>query len=130
MNARIHTKVTTAIAAAAMIAAAVAPCASADSAKGARVQIPPSLANFREPGSTGYVPQVTRVVIPPALSHFREPGSTGFVPQAAPLRAVTVAADGFDWGAAVIGAGAALGLALASAGALMALRKRRTLAHV
>lgn len=127
MNTRIYTKVTTAIAAAAMIAAAVAPCASADSTKGARVQIPPSLANFREPGSTGYVPQVTRVVIPPALSHFREPGSTGFVPQG--LSPHPSAADGFDWGAAVIGAGAALGLALASAGAL-ALRKRRTLAHV
>jgi hypothetical protein len=81
VNTRIHSKLTTAIAAAAMIAAAVVPWASADSAKGTRVQIPPSLANFREPGSTGWLPQVKHVVIPPRLAHFREPGSTGWVPQ-------------------------------------------------
>ena len=113
-----------------MIAAAAAPGATADSAKGTRIQIPPSLANFREPGSIGYVPQVTRVVIPSRLAHFREPGSTGFVPKATPVTAITPAGGGLDWVSALIGAGAALGLALASAGALMALRKRRTLAHV
>ncbi len=36
---------------------------------------------------------------------------------------------GFDWVSALIGAGGGLGIAVASAGSLMALRKRRTLAH-
>ena len=80
MSTRIHTKVITAIAAAAMVAAVVAPCASADTAKGTQIQIPPALSHLQEPGSTGWVPP-TRVVIPPALSHLQEPGSTGWVPQ-------------------------------------------------
>ena len=36
---------------------------------------------------------------------------------------------GLDWVSAVIGAGAALGLAIAGAGAFVTVRKRRTLAH-
>ena len=86
MNARIHTKVIRAIAAAAMIAAAVAPYAAADSAKGTRIQIPPNLTHLRERGSTGYLPQVRHVVIPPALSQFQEPGSTGWVAVSARLQ--------------------------------------------
>jgi hypothetical protein len=57
MSTWIHTKVIAALAAAAMVTAVVAPCASADSAKGTRIQIPPTLAHLQEPGSTGWVPQ-------------------------------------------------------------------------
>ncbi len=37
---------------------------------------------------------------------------------------------GFDWVSALIGVGGGLGIAIVSAGSAMALRKRRTLAHV
>jgi hypothetical protein len=37
---------------------------------------------------------------------------------------------GFDWVSALIGAGGGLGVAVAGAGSMMALRKRRTLTHV
>jgi hypothetical protein len=120
---------------------------------GTRIQIPPSLANFREPGSTGYVPKATqvapawleslhepgstgyvpkttRVAIPSRLENFREPGSTGFVPTPAVMTVTSAAHSGFDWVSALIGAGAALGVAFAGGGAFMTVRKRRTLAHV
>ena len=64
MSVQLNTKIATTIAAAAVIAVAVAPGASAGPSKGSRVQIPPSLANFQEPGSTGYVPKTTPVTIP------------------------------------------------------------------
>jgi hypothetical protein len=64
------------------------------------------------------------------LGAYAETAATSTATTPAPLRVVTVTPDGFDWVSALIGAGAALGLALATAGALMALRKRRTLAHV
>ena len=153
MTIRIHTKIATTIAAAAVIAAAVAPCAApAGPTNSAQVHIPPSLVNFREPGSTGYLPTSTQVripsrladfrepgstgyvpttkqfVIPSRLTHIREPGSTGWVPKATHVT-VTTPGAGFDWDSALIGAGAALGIALTSAGALMMVRKRRTLAH-
>jgi hypothetical protein len=38
--------------------------------------------------------------------------------------------NGFDWGDAAIGAAGGLGIALAGAGGVLALRGRRTLAHV
>jgi hypothetical protein len=63
------------------------------------------------------------------LGAYAETAGTSTAATTAPLRVVTVAADGFDWSAAAIGAGVAFGLALATAGALTALRKRRTLAH-
>ena len=89
-----------------------------------RIQIPPALAHFQEPGSTGYVPKTTLVKIPANLAHFQEPGSVGYVP------AATVSTSGgLDWASALIGAGVALGVALASAGAFTVLRRRRTLAH-
>ena len=57
-------------------------------------------------------------------------GQTGDNQSAAsvPVVRLTQAADGFDWNAAGIGAGAALGSALAAASAL-AIRRRRTFAH-
>ena len=228
MNTRIHTKSITAIAAAAMIAVAVAPSASADSANGTRIQIPPALSHLHEPGSTGWVPQsaYARADTTPATpSNFRAPGSTGFLPQSSSAPSVDPLAVGyligqglspsevtswttgacshqvkasscyamfrpaavpkpvdplavgyligkglapsevrawttgicshrikapscfamfrspvtnvaqitesveFQWGDAAIGAGVALGLALATVGALTAVRKRRTVAH-
>lgn len=173
MSVRLYTRIAAAIAVVA-VAAAGAPYAAADSSKG--VQIPANLANFREPGSTGYVPKTAQIVIPAALVNLREPGSTGYVPETAqvaipawlenlqepgstgyvpqtthvaipaslqnlrepgstgwvPAAKVTVTStggDGLDWVSAVIGAGAALGLAIAGVGAFVTMRRRRTLAH-
>ncbi len=107
MSTRIHTKIAKTIAAVVVIVAVVAaPAASAGPSKGTPVTIPTSLAHLREPGSTGYVPKTTQMTT------------------AAPV------GGGLDWVSALIGAGAGLGIAVASAGGLMALRKRRTLIHV
>ena len=126
MTARLYTKIARTIAPAVVIAAVVAPGALAGSSKGTHVTIPASLANFREPGSTGYVPQTTRVAIPAALSRLREPGSTGYVPTTASVQA----RGGFDWVSALIGAGGALGMAVAATASVIALRKRRQVVHV
>jgi hypothetical protein len=146
MSVRLYIRIATTLAVVAVAAGGVS-SASADSSKG--IQIPPNLANFqepgstgyvpmtpitpawlknfREPGSTGYVPETTHVVIPANLANFQEPGSTGFVP--AEVTVASPADTGLDWVSAVIGAGAGLGLAIAGAGAFVAVRKRRTLAH-
>jgi hypothetical protein len=153
VTTRIHTKIAKTIAAAAVIAVIIVPATSASPSKGTPITIPSRLANFREPGSTGYVPKATRVVLPARFAHFREPGSTGWVPKttrvviparfahfnepsstgwvptSAPVATTVRVGNGLDWVSALIGAGAALGVAAASAGGLMALRKRRTLAH-
>jgi hypothetical protein len=57
VHTRIRTKVTVAITAATMIAAAVTPWASADAANGTHIQIPSALSHLQEPGSTGWVPE-------------------------------------------------------------------------
>jgi len=101
MSVRLYTRIATLIAVVA-VAATGASYASADSSKG--IQIPANLANFQEPGSTGFVP-------------------------AAEVTVASTADRGLDWVSAVVGAGAALGLAIAGAGAFVAVRKRRTLAH-
>jgi hypothetical protein len=93
-----------------------------------RLTIPSRFANLREPGSTGYVPGATQVTIPSRFANFREPGSTGSVPAAASVTTVTTS-GGLDWLSALIGAGAAFGVALAVAGGMTARRKRRALAH-
>jgi hypothetical protein len=128
MSVRLHTMIATTIAALA-VTAATASYASAGPSKSTRVQIPASLANFREPGSTGYVPNTTRVAIPSWLKNFHEPGSEGFVP-AGDMTVTSAVGGGLDWVSALIGAGAALGVALAGTGAFMTVRKRRTLAHM
>jgi hypothetical protein len=46
------------------------------------------------------------------LGAYADSGDTSAVTRSAPQRVVSVAAGGFDWGAAGIGAGAAFGLAL------------------
>jgi len=149
MSVRLYTRIAT-IAAVAVAVGATASYASAGDSKGKRIEIPANLANLREPGSTGYVPKTALVMIPAALQNLREPGSTGYIPRQVtipaslrnfqepgstgfvPAATVTVGStggSGLDWVSAVIGAGAALGLAIAGAGAFVAVRRRRTLAH-
>ena len=148
MSVRLYTRIAT-IAAVAVAVGATASYASAGDSKGKRIEIPANLANLREPGSTGYVPTqvtipawlenfqepgstgyvpTTHIVIPASLRNFQEPGSTGFVP-AATMTVGSTGGSGLDWVSAVIGAGVALGLAVAGAGAFVTVRKRRTLAH-
>jgi hypothetical protein len=137
MTPRIHTGLVTSIAAALVIVAATASVATAGG-HGVRytepgstgyvptkMSIPANLANFREPGSTGYVP--TKVTIPANLKNFREPGSVGFVPAAGAV--VSAPGGGLDWASALIGGAVVLGIGFVSAGALLAMRRRRRLAH-
>jgi hypothetical protein len=63
-------------------------------------------------------------------SAYADTTDTSTAATAVQLRPVTATAESFDWVSALIGAGAMLGLTFASAGVLIALRKRRTLAHV
>ena len=115
MTTSFHTKIA-GIAAAVVIVAVSAPSAvGAPGGPHARSQLS---INYVEPGSTGYVPQRFSL-------RYTEPGSTGFVPVAE----TTVAASAFDWASALIGAGAGLGIAVACAGGLTAMRRRRGLAH-
>ena len=100
MTIRLHTRIAATIAAVALAATLVA---SAGASSGTRVIVPPSLARMHEPGSTGYVPAGTLVT-------------------------TTVSSSGLDWVSALVGAGAAAGVALASAGA-MTLRRRRAPLH-
>ena len=154
MTTRIHTKIAKTIAAAAVIGVIIVPGASASPSKGTRVTIPSWLANFHEPSSTPYVPKTTRVTIPswlanfhepsstpyvpkttqvmiPSwLANFHEPSSTPYVPKTTQVTTTAPAGGGLDWVSALIGAGAGMGIALAGAGGLMALHKRRTLAHI
>jgi hypothetical protein len=131
MSTRIHTKIAKTIAATLVIEAVVAPGTSAAGpSKGTRITIPQSLARLQEPGSTGYVPKTTQVTIPSRLANLHEPGSTGYVPKTMLATTTAPVGGGLDWISALIGAGVGLGIAAAGGGVLMALRKRRTLAHV
>jgi len=140
MNSPIHIRLMTKIATAFAVVAVAAPVAAAGghgitySEPGStgyvstNVSIPSNLKTFREPGSTGYV--ATKVSIPANLRNFHEPGSVGWVPSAAAVAAATTAGtDGLDWASALIGGGVVLGIGLVSAGAVLAMRRRRGLAH-
>jgi hypothetical protein len=140
MRNRIRIKIATTIAAAAVISVAAASASAAPSKNfwepgstgyvpATHVVIPERLSHLREPGSTGYLP-ATHVVIPERLSHLREPGSTGFVPRATLVTVASAADGGFDWVSALIGGAVTLGVGVAGAGAVTALRRRRPLAHV
>src|SRR5262245_23712719 len=59
------------------------------------------------------------------LGAYADSGDISAVTASVPQRAVSVAADGFDWGAAGIGAGAAIGLALLAAGMVVVVRQTR-----
>jgi hypothetical protein len=59
------------------------------------------------------------------LGAYADSGGISAVTTSAPQRVVSVAAGGFDWGAAGIGAGAAIGLALVAAGMVVIVRQTR-----
>jgi hypothetical protein len=65
MTTRIHTKIVRTIGAALVIAAVAASSAAIAAANGSHV-VPNSSINYREPGSTGYLP-------PPFTIHYTEP---------------------------------------------------------
>ena len=152
MTSRIHTKIAGTIAV--LVIAAVAPSAAMGATNGSHSTPQLSIQytepgstgyvtrqfsiNYTEPGSTGYVPQAkfslpytepgSTGYVPQRFSiSYSEPGSTGWVPVVATSAAAS--ASGFDWASALIGAGAAFGVAVACAGGLTALRRRRALAH-
>lgn len=72
-----------------------------------------------------------RIQLPPRLAHLPYPGAsaqpTVYVRNGSATRST---GGGFDWTSAVIGGAVTLGLAIAAAGGVLAMRKRRTLAHV
>jgi hypothetical protein len=59
------------------------------------------------------------------LGAYADSGGISAVTTSAPQRVVSVAAGGFDWGAAGIGAGAAIGLALVATGMVVIVRLTR-----
>ena len=59
------------------------------------------------------------------LGAYADSGDISAVMASAPQRVVSVAASGFDWGAAGIGAGAAIGLALLATGMVVIVRQTR-----
>jgi hypothetical protein len=59
------------------------------------------------------------------LGAYADSGDISAVTTSAPQRVVSVAASGFDWGAAGIGAGAAIGLALVATGMVVIVRQTR-----
>jgi hypothetical protein len=59
------------------------------------------------------------------LGAYADSGGTPAVTTPAPPRVVAVASDGFDWGSAGIGAGAAIGIGLLAGGMVMGLRHAR-----
>ena len=59
------------------------------------------------------------------LGAYADSGDISAVTTSAPQRVVAVAASGFDWGAAGIGAGAAIGLALLATGMVVIVRQTR-----
>jgi hypothetical protein len=118
MTSRIPIRLVTTIVAALAIVAATAPLAGAG---GHGI-------GYTEPGSTGYVP--TKVSIPANLANLREPGSVGWVPSTGAVAATAAAGtDGLDWASALIGGAVVLGIGFVCAGALLAMRRRRGLAH-
>lgn len=59
------------------------------------------------------------------LGAYADSADISTVATSAPQRVVSVAAGGFDWGAAGIGAGAAIGFALLAMGMMVAVRQTR-----
>ena len=59
------------------------------------------------------------------LGAYADSSDISAVTASAPQRVVSVAAGGFDWGAAGIGAGAAIGLALVATGMMVIVRQNR-----
>jgi len=98
------------------------------------IVIPEALARLQYPGAsslpTVYVaaPQITRIDQVPWLARTSYPG-TSSRPTVYVRPSPATGAGGFDWVSALVGAGAAVGLAVAGAGGVTAVRNRRALAH-
>jgi hypothetical protein len=60
-----------------------------------------------------------------SLGAYADPGNISAGTTSAPQRVVSAAAAGFDWGAAGIGVGAAIGLALVATGMVVIVRQTR-----
>jgi hypothetical protein len=130
-----------ALAVATAVVALTAPFASAGSAPGAPISIPAWMTRIQYPG-TSSEPTVyinSHVAIPAWLARIQYPGTypgaSVVFPrvQSAPAARSTVvpaSSPGFDWGAFGIGVAAATGVAFLGAGAVLALRRRQTPAHV
>jgi hypothetical protein len=132
MRARIHKQLFVGLALAAALTAPAAVAQSPDT-----VTVPPALSYIQAPGGNndlsrfeGYRggPGAVGMVNPSDyLGHdFGGPGGVG------PVGSVSVApqsSNTFDWADAGVGAGFAAGLALLLAAGVLALRRRRTLAH-
>lgn len=139
MSRKLHTKLFTALAVG-LAVAVIAPIASAKSPPQGKVTIPTWLARTQYPGTS---PEPTALVNNAGLpvSHCPcntgPPGGPGF-PGTSSEPTILVddihdtgrVGGGFDWVSALIGACGGLGIAVAGAGSVMALRKRRTFAHV
>jgi hypothetical protein len=117
----------------------LAPIASAGSSQSPTVTIPDRLARIQYPGTSSKptVYMAGPVTIPAWLTRIQYPGtypgaSVVFprVPAARVAAPVVVSTQGFDWTAFGIGIAAATGIALMGASVLLALRRRRTPAHV
>ena len=110
------------------------------------ITIPAWLARIQYPGSssepTVYVNvqrssltpalkvQNGHIVIPDRLARTQYPGTSSEPTVVVNnVEGTGSAGGGFDWVSALIGAGGSLGIAVAGAGSLLALRRRRTLAH-
>ena len=72
----------------------------------------------------------SQIAIPAWLARTQYPGTSSEPTVVVnTVRTTAPAGGGFDWGSALIGAAGSLGIAIASTGSLLVLRRRRTLAH-
>jgi hypothetical protein len=133
MRARIHKRLLVGLA---LAAALTAPAAAAQSPDAGTV--PPELSYIQAPGGNNDLdrwqtfrggPGGGGPVFPSDyLGHeLGGPASVGLVETQSPAAAIS--GNDFDWADAAVGAGFVAGLALLVAAGVLALRKRRTLAH-
>ena len=135
MKARLHKNLVVGLALAAAVTAPIAAAKAPDT-----VTVPPELAYIQAPGGNSDLsrwenfrggPGGGGPVFPSDyLGHeLGGPGSASGVSVAYPSVAVN-GGSGFDWADAAVGAGFMAGIALLVAAGLLAMRRRRTLAHV
>ncbi len=134
MTARIHKQLLVGLALAAALTAPTAMAQSPDT-----VTVPPALSYIQAPGGNNDLgrwetfrggPGGGGPVFPSDYiggHDYAGPGSAGVV---GAVSVTPLTRNGFDWADAAVGAGFAVGLALLVAAGLLALRRRRTLAHV
>ena len=110
--------------------AVTASTASADSGPNV-VKVPAWLARIHYPGtsSEATVYMAGPITIPARLARTQFPGTSSEPTVVVNTVRGTGPGGRFDWISALIGAACALGIAIASTGSLLALRRRRALAH-